>query len=189
VLTREINAARERGIPIEPLVAKVREGRQKRASGTLIRGAVSSLIKRLDSARVALGAGASVDELSAAADALASGADVATLRAVRAATTRPIAVPIGTLAQLLASGVERKRAAELIVTLLRRNATPAQVIALGNFVEADVASGLRPDEAALFRMRGVEGTLSTGDKALTATVPDPSLPGSQHPTTKPHRSP
>ena len=54
-VSREIARARERGIPVEPLVAKVREGRLKRAAGPRIRTAVVKLAERLDSARAALG--------------------------------------------------------------------------------------------------------------------------------------
>ena len=169
-VAREIASARERGIPVGPLVAKVREGRLKRAPGIRIRTAVEKLAGRLDLARAALGAESSVDELIAGADAIAAGADAASLRALRAASTRPIAVSIGTLAQLLASGVEQRTALAMIITLLRRNAAPAQVLALGNLVEADVASGLLPDESAAFRLRGIEGSLGFGDN-VSATQP------------------
>ena len=160
----EIARARERGLPIEPLVAKVREGTLKRAPGNRIRTAVEKLAERLHVARSALGAASSVDEVIAGADAIAAGADASSLRALRAASARSIAAPIGTLAQLLASGVDQRIAVEMVIALLRRNATPAQVIALGNLVEIDVASGLLPDESAAFRLRGIEGSLGFGDK-------------------------
>ena len=169
-VAREIARARERGIPVEPLVAKVREGRLKRAPSIRIRTAVEKLAERLNIARSALGTESSADEIIAGADAIAAGADAVSLRALRAASPRPIAVPIGTLAQLLASGVEQRKALEMILTLLRRNAAPAQVLALGNLVEADVASGLLPDESAAFRLRGIEGSLGIGDK-LSAAQP------------------
>ena len=171
-VAREIASARERGIPVEPLVAKVREGRLKRAPGIRIRSAVEKLAARLDRARAALGAESSADEVIAGADAIAAGADAASLRALRAASTKPIAVPIGTFAQLLASGVDQRKALEMLVTLLRRNAAPAQVLALGNFVESDVRSGLLPDESAAFRLRGIEGALGFGDN-ITATQAAP----------------
>ena len=165
-VAREIDRARERGLPVEPLVAKVREGSLKRAPGSRIRTAVEKLAERLNVARAALGAESSADEVVAGADAIAAGADAASLRALRAASTRPIAAPIGTLAQLLASGVDQRKAVEMVIALLRRNATPAQVIALGNLVEIDVASGLLPDESAAFRLRGIEGSLGFGDKVF-----------------------
>ncbi|MEP6990269.1 MAG: hypothetical protein ABJA80_05000 [bacterium] len=178
-VTRTIARARELGIPVEPLVAKVREGRLKRAPGSRIQSAVERLSERLAAARAALGDGSSVDEVIAGADAIAAGADAASLRALRAASARPIAAPIGTLAQLLASGVEQRKAVDMIVVLLRRNAAPAQVLALGNLVEMDVSSGLRPDESAAFRLRGIEGSLSNaGDLNATASPRVPASPPS-----------
>lgn len=174
--------ARARGIPVEPLVAKAREGRLKRANGALIRSAVAKLADRLDSARVALGVSSTEEELVAGAEALAQGADMASLRAVRAASAKPVAAPIGTLAQLVASGVTPQRAVEMIVSLLRKNAAPSTVTALGNLVERDVATGLRPDDAASIRLRGIEGSLGgafSGD-ALSTAAPG-VVPGGKPP--------
>ena len=167
-VVREIARARARGLPVEPLVAKVREGRLKRAPGARIRTAVEKLAERLHLSRTALGNESSAEEVIAGADAIAAGADVASLRALRAASTRPIASPIGTLAQLMASGVDQRKAVDMIVKLLQRNAAPALVIALGNLVETDVASGLRPEESAAFRLRSIEGSLGFGDKVELA---------------------
>ena len=169
-LGKELARARERGLPIEPLVAKVREGRLKRAAGPRIRAAVERLGERLTAARDALGAGSSPEELIAGADALAVGAQVPSLRAVRAATTQSVTAPIGALAQLLASGVAEPKAVEMVILLLKRNASPALLVALGNQVESDVATGLSPTASAAFRLRALEGQLS-GNDLTTATVP------------------
>ncbi len=188
-LNAEFSRARSRGVPIEPLMSKVREGRLKRAEGSRIVHAVTALAVRLDSARVALGAESTMEEIVAGADALQAKATMASLRAIRAASTRPVAVPLGALAQLTASGVASARAAEMIVALIRRNATPAMVVALGNLVEADVASGLRADEAAIFRLRGIDGSISFGDK-LTITETAPGIfPPVPRPPAKPTRRP
>jgi hypothetical protein len=152
-LARVIDGARARGIPPAPLLAKVREGRLKRANTARIRGALTNLVARLDSARAALGPGASTDELVAGADAFAAGADATAVRAVRAASAgRPVSAPLGALAQLVASGVPSPRAVAMVVDLLRRNASPAQVLAFGNSVESDVVSGLPAEEAAVLRL-------------------------------------
>src|SRR3954469_12578984 len=101
-LVRLIEAANTRGLPAGPLLAKVREGRLKRAGTPRIRNALAALVTRLDSARAALGTGASADELMAAADALAAGADVNAVRAVHAASLgQPASAPLGALAQLV----------------------------------------------------------------------------------------
>ena len=169
-LGKEIALARERGLPIEPLVAKVREGRLKRATGPRIRAAVERLGERLTAARDALGAGSSPEELIAGADAIAVGAQAPSLRAVRAATTHSVTAPIGALAQLLASGVAELKAVEMVISLLKRNASPALLMALGNQVEADVATGLSPAASASFRLRALEGQLS-GNAVTTASTP------------------
>jgi hypothetical protein len=188
-ITREIDRARERGLPVAALMSKVREGRLKRASGMRIRGAVAALAARLESARGALGAQASPEELTAGADALAAGAGPAALRAVSAAIpTRSAAAPLGSLAQLVASGVAPRRAVEMIVSLLRRNTPPAAVLAFGNSVETDVRSGVPAEESALFRLRGVEAASVAGDAFQTASPPSLSPGSSTTPTqSKPAR--
>lgn len=169
-LTRVIDGASARGIPSAPLLAKVREGRLKRANTARIRSALASLVTRLDSARAALGPAASIDELVAGADAFAAGADATAVRAVRAASAgRPVSAPLGALAQLVASGVPSPRAVAMVVELLRRNASPAQVLAFGNSVESDVVSGLPAEEAAVLRLHSFGANV--GD-ALTSPAVD-----------------
>lgn len=173
VIEREIARASGRGLPTEPLRAKVREGQLKRAPDARIRVAVLALVSRLDTARAALGPSASDGELIAGADALSAGADGAAVRAVVAASiARGASVPLGALAQLVASGVPSTRAVSMILDLLRRRATATQVIAFGNAVERDAAGGLPASEAAQFRWRefgssSASGT-STGNDAATA---------------------
>src|SRR5437764_40554 len=82
-LAQLIESASARGLPAAPLVAKVREGRLKRATSARIRTALAALVSRLDSARAALGPTASADELVAGADAIAAGADGSAVRLVR----------------------------------------------------------------------------------------------------------
>ena len=176
-MARDIENARARGVPAEPLLAKVREGRLKRASAPRIRTAVLALATRLDSARAALGPAASADELVAGADALAAGADATAVRAIRAASLgRPASAPLGALAQLVASGVPSTRATALIVDLLRKNATAAQVVAFGNSVETDAAGGLPAEEAARFRWR--EFGTSAGQATALSAEQAPPIPGS-----------
>ncbi|HET9011153.1 MAG TPA: hypothetical protein VFN38_05025 [Gemmatimonadaceae bacterium] len=193
-VVREIEMARARGVPTEPLLAKVREGRLKRAPVPRIRTAVRALATRLDSARAALGPDASADELIAGADALAAGADVTAVRAVRdASPAAPVSAPLGALAQLVASGVPPARAVTMIVDLMRRKATPSQVLAFGNSVEADAAGGLPAEEAARFRWREF-GSAAVGDlparDALTSSPGTQQGSGTSSPSTRtPRRRP
>jgi hypothetical protein len=168
-LTRELGQARARGLPVEPLVAKVREGLVKRARADRIRSAVAVLAVRLDSARAALGSASNSAELVAGADALGAGADGSALRAVRAASgARDVAAPLGALAQLVATGVQSKRATQMIVDLMRRDVAPSQVLAFGVAVETDVGAGVPATESAVFRMRQIEATIASGDRATVS---------------------
>jgi hypothetical protein len=175
-ILRELERASARGLPAEPLLAKVREGRLKRAGAGRIRGAVVALATRLDSARMALGPRATVEELSAGADALAAGANPAALRALRDASLgRPIGPSLGTLAQLVASGVPARRAVEMITELLRRNVAASQVVAFGNSVEADAAGGVPAEESATFRLHTLGESGASNAAALAS--PNPTAAG------------
>jgi hypothetical protein len=173
-LARVIEAANTRGLPAGPLLAKVREGRLKRAGTPRIRNALTALVTRLDSARAALGPSATADELMAGADALAAGADAGAVRAVRAASLgQPASAPLGALAQLVASGVPAPRAVSMVVELLRRRASPAQVLAFGNLVESDVVSGLPAEESATLRLHSFDAR-AAGAATATADAPVPT---------------
>jgi hypothetical protein len=193
-VVRELGRAQARGLPIQPLVAKVREAQVKRAAPARIRVAVAALAARLDSARSALGPQSSVAEIVAGADALAAGADPASLRAVRAASgTRDLSAPLGALAQLIASGVDARRATQMIVELLRKDAGPREMLAFGNAVETDVGAGVPAEESAVFRLRAIESQ-GIGTDRLTVTAPggDPiplSSGNNGRPTATPKRKP
>jgi hypothetical protein len=73
---------------------------------------------------------------------------------------RDLAAPLGALAQLVASGVAPRRATQLIVELLHRDAPATQLLAFGNAVEADVGAGVPAEESALFRLRAIESGTS-----------------------------
>lgn len=190
-IRREIESARARGIPVEPLLSKVREGRLKRAPAPRIRLAVAALADRLDSARAIIGADATIGELTACADALAAGAGTAELRMVTSASSRPVSAPLGALAQLVASGVPAKRAAEMIVELLRRKVGGSIVLAFGNLVESDAASGVPAEEAAAFRLH----SLASGGSAAPTAGASPGVGSVSTPlqpppsNTKPRRRP
>src|SRR5689334_7099008 len=123
VVLRTLDSARTRGLPTEPLVDKALEGAMKRAAGPRIQAAVSSLLGRLEAARDALVPNPTPRDITAGADALAFGATRDALKAMRA--IRPnesVAVPLGVLTQLVASGVPVGRATRVVAELLRRGA-------------------------------------------------------------------
>jgi hypothetical protein len=190
-VVRELARARTRGLPVQPLVAKVREGQIKRAAPERIRVAVAALSARLDSARSALGPASREAEIVAGADAIGAGVDQASLRTVRAASgARDLAAPLGALAQLVASGVGTRRATQMIVELLRRDAGPRELLAFGMDVEKDVGAGVPAEESAVFRLRAIESQ-GLGADRLTVTAPsvDPSSLGTSGNASAPKRRP
>jgi len=190
-VVRELGRARTRGLPIQPLVAKVREGQIKRAAPERIRVAVAALSVRLDSARSALGPASRDAEIVAGADAIAAGVDQSSLRAVRAASgARDLAAPLGALAQLVASGVGNRRATQMILELLKKDAGPRELLAFGMDVEKDVGAGVPAEESALFRLRAIEAQ-GIGADRLTVSAPnvDPSSLGTSGNASAPKRKP
>jgi hypothetical protein len=170
-VVRELGRARERGLPVQPLVAKVREAQVKRAAPARIRVAIAALAARLDSARSALGPASNAAEIVAGADAIAAGVDQRSLRAVRAASgARDLSAPLGALAQLVASGVNTRRATQMIIELLKKDVGPREVLAFGMDVESDVGAGVPAEESAIFRLRAIE-TQGIGTDRLTVTAP------------------
>jgi hypothetical protein len=170
VVLRTLDSARTRGLPVGPLVDKALEGATKRAAGPRIQAAVEMLMQRLETARDALAPNPGPRDIAAGADALAYGATREALVAMRA--IRPnesIAVPLGVLTQLVASGVPVGRATRVVADLLRRGARDEQLIALNNDVRTFVAAGVSPQAALDVRMRGLNAVLPLGGVAGAAT--------------------
>lgn len=148
--------AAAKGIPTAPLVTKVREGIAKRATPERIHAATAALAARLASAATALAPTRSTEEIAAGADVLQSGVTERALREMRTIwPAKPLTVPLGVLAELVASGVPPTNATKRVRELLVRGASTAQIAALGTSVRADVAAGLAPDAAMELRSKGV----------------------------------
>jgi hypothetical protein len=156
VVMEQLSIARDRGIPREPLLSKALEGVAKNASSSTIRSAMAALQKRLTRAHDLLGAASTVDELSAGADALSVGVPDKTLKAMReVAPRRSIAMELGVLTELVARHVSPKKASQMILDLMARGATGAQLTALNAAVQSDVAAGLPPEAALERHGRGI----------------------------------
>jgi hypothetical protein len=148
------------GLPIGPLISKALEGIAKRASTRSIRDAMDALEKRMRRANALLAPDPTVDELSAGADALYVGVPDKTLKDMRAiAPRRSIALELGVLTELVARKVAPNKASRMVLELMARNASAAQLSALSSAVQADVAAGIRPDVALDLRGRGVMSLL------------------------------
>ncbi len=171
VVMEQLTIAKERGVPSEPLLSKALEGVAKNATSASIRSAMSALQKRLSRAHDLLGTSATVDELSAGADALYVGVPDKTIALMRAAAPRrSIAVELGVLTELVARHVAPKKASQMILDLMARGATGAQLTALNAAVQSDVAAGLTPEAALERHGRGI----------LSLLPPPPPLTNANH---------
>ena len=160
VVSNQLRLAKERGVPVEPLISKALEGVAKHASSSSIRAAMDALQKRLRKANDLLAPAASVDELSAGADALSVGAPAKTLKLMRKASPkRSVAVELGVLTELIARNVSPKKASQTVLELMARGATSAQLTDLNRSVQSDVALGLTPEAAIDMRGRGIMSLL------------------------------
>lgn len=148
--------AERQGLPLGPLVLKVREGTAKRASSARLLQALSQLAARLGDARSALPPGRTERELAAAAEALQAGVTPAQLTRIgQRAAQQSLTVPLGVLTQLIAAGVPKARAVTLVEALLARGATIQQLVALGDAVESDIVAGLAAPVAFSLRSNGL----------------------------------
>lgn len=179
-LVRIVDSARARGLPTEPIVAKISQGVLFHSPADRIVVAAQSVVARLDDARLALAPKPTQSDIAAGENALGvDGVTKAALQMVRATSpNRPVAVPLGLLAQLVASKVPVSRATKIVTDLIKRGATDPQLLALGNNVDADVLHGARAMASLDVRLQGLNAVLAplgnattTGDGLSSASGP------------------
>jgi hypothetical protein len=174
-LSRIVETTRQGGLPVDPILAKVRYAvLVAHAPPPKIVAAARAVAGRLEEARNALAPHPTPPDIAAGEDALSSGVSPAALQDIRKANpSRPVAVPLGVLAQLVANGVPEKRAAKIVTDLIRRGATAEQLVALGNEVNADVALGTVAASALDLRMSRLNAVLAlpgTSTEASPASI-------------------
>lgn len=170
------------GIPIAPLVTKLREGIAKHAEPERIRNATAMLATRLENAASALAPSRSPDELGAGADALQAGVAMGTLRDMRRVwPVKSLTVPLGVLVELVSSGVPKAAATRRVRELLVQGATTTQLAALGTNVRADIAAGLAPDASMELRSKGVLSMLIQQNTAASSAASPTRPPGRPRP--------
>jgi hypothetical protein len=158
VVAALVDSARAAGLPTEPLVQRALEGTSKRAAGDRVVAAVRRLARDLGTARSALGPAATGPEIDAGAAALYAGARPADLTALRARRPRQsLVVPLGVLADLVATGVPADTAAAAVLALAATTADDDYLACRRN-VERDIALGAPPAAAA-----AVRSTAATAD--------------------------
>lgn len=179
-LVRIVDSARARGLPTEPIVAKISQGVLFHSPADRIVVAAQSVVARLDDARLALAPKPTQSDIAAGENALGvDGVTKTALQMVRATSpNRPVAVPLGLLAQLVASKVPVSRATKIVTDLIKRGATDPQLLALGNNVDADVLHGARAMASLDVRLQGLNAVLAplgnattTGDGLSSASGP------------------
>jgi len=169
--------AAARGLPTAPLVTKIREGLAKRATPDRIRSATALLADRLAIAAAAMAPTRGADELAAAAEALYAGIPSSTLRDMRQLwPQRALTVPLGVLAEMVASGVSRSTATRRVRELLVKGANTTQFASLGSTVRGDIAAGLAPDASMELRSKGVLTLIEAQTRAGLTNANSPIRP-------------
>jgi len=152
------DSARRDHLPSEPLVDKALEGSQKGADGARIVTAVRGLYAELRTARTALGANASTDEINAGANALHAGLPMRNLAQLRAASQhagRPrVTVPLTVVTDLVARGVPVAVASDVVLSLARAGLRDAAFTMFQRNVRLDIEHGADASTAAQTRARG-----------------------------------
>jgi hypothetical protein len=180
-----IDATRAQDLPVDPILSLVNRGLLiTHSPPQRIVAAARAIAARLPVARDALSPRDTPADIIAAQEALSFNVPRGVVTQIRQASVEPsVAVPLGTLTQLVASNVSVKRASEIVLSLVRRGATSQQLAALSSNVDSDVAQGGRPDEALTVRMGMLTATLAPGaanatTQALTTSQPtgDPRKP-------------
>ena len=148
------DSAATRGLPVEPLVEKAIEGGAKAAPPERIVAAVQAVLARLGRAQGALQAAGvatpAPDAIEAGGFALSAGLEVGNVQAVALAcgTRYSAAVALRVAGTLSALGVPPAQTVELVKQTLRSGAKERDLLALPGRVEAQVAQGATPGQAA-----------------------------------------
>jgi len=177
-LSKIIEATRASGLPVEPILAKIRYAvLVAHAPALRIVAAARATAARLEEARSALAPNPTAIDIVAGEGALSSNVSRQSLQDVRKVSgSRPVAVPLGVLAQLVASNIEEKKATKIVTDLIRKGATGEQLLALGNEVSSDVQAGVRANSAFELRTNrlsavlGVPGATATVGEGLTSAA-------------------
>lgn len=102
--------------------------------------------------------------------------------------TRPVVVPLGLLAQLVAGGVTPRYATDLIASLVRGNASDAQLVSLGEGVNSDVRDGAKAAQSLEVRLKNLKPVLAYTPQQAAAAALDGFTTGSAtDPRSKPPR--
>ncbi|HET7296738.1 MAG TPA: hypothetical protein VFI66_06320 [Gemmatimonadales bacterium] len=176
--------AAARGLPVEPLIDKAIEGGAKGVPADRVIAAVRAVAARLGEAADALrGTGTAApdaDVVEGGADALNAGLSAGEVRDLALASRPPYdpALTLRVAATLAALGVPPKETVTLVLGMIRAGRSPAELLGLPGQVQAGVAGGATPAQAAAGLARAAGG-------AAPGRAPGWVPPGQ----TNPHRPP
>jgi hypothetical protein len=152
---RDIAAdAAARGLPTEPLVEKAIEGGAKRVPADRLIAAVRALAARLagaaDAVHAAGLAAPQADVVEGGADALSAGLTAGQVGSLVRATRAPYdpALVLRVAATLAALGVPPKQTVQLVEGMIKDGKSSSDLLGLPGEVQADVAEGATPEQAA-----------------------------------------
>jgi hypothetical protein len=184
-LAKIVESTRAQGLPVEPILAKIHRGTMIHTPPRRILAAAAAVAARLPIARDALAPRSNTGDVIAAQDALSEGVNKEAIRAIREASPEPsIAVPLGVLTELVASGTQLSRASAIVLTLIKHGASGQQLAAMEKTISEDVSSGLTAEQALELRMNGLNAVLAPGSGAATGTSltsPASTTPPVKHP--------
>lgn len=151
-IERQLQRARDRRLPLEPLLDKAVEGMAKGVPGGRIAGAIAQLGTQLAQARDLLGTGATppAADITAVADALLRGVPDHAVRRIaeRAAPEGLIALEVHTVGDLMDRGVPVEQALAAVEAWRVRGDGPAGLRELPAAVERLIRQGTLPAQAA-----------------------------------------
>ena len=147
--------AARRGLPIDPIIQKAIEGSAKRVPAERVGAAMRFVVTQLDAAAGGLRDGNAVlsaDTVAIAAGAFAltaglSGRDIATL-ARSGSPPAEVIVGLRVAGTLVALGVPAAETVTLVTGTLQAGRSAGELLALPGQVQAEVAKGVTPAQAA-----------------------------------------
>ena len=165
------------GVKPEPLVDYALEGTQKGGDPEIILAGVRKWAKDLRRSRFLLGPNANQAEVEAGAHAIRAGVDEAQLQRLRdTRSNQRYASALGTMAYLVGRGVPADTASTLLVNLVLRDATDADVRSLQDEIDRDINVGTPPGLAAVARDGGVLSAMEAGRGGADGVVPGAAFP-------------
>lgn len=175
------SAAASRGLPIDPLIQKAIEGSAKQIPSERVIAAVRLVVTQLDTAAAAWRAGGlAPDTVAVAAGGFAisaglSGRDITAL-AASGAQAAEVIVGLRVAGTLVALGVPPAQTVSLVTATLQASRPAGELLALPGQVQAEMAKGVAPGQAAAGLARAAAAQARRG--------PPPARPA--HPQPPPH---